>query len=445
MKINKILEHVITNENFGVDLPLHIDASRFFEQIAEKGQDDVRLGKRKITSRNIVDFVNEYRSDCSNFLSYIKPNSSFEEIPLLNKDFLRSRSNVVINPNIPEKDRWSRYTSGTTGRPVKIIYSSHFYFNFLLDPIRPLLEKCNDNLIDYHNPFFRIAITDNQQVSNEIFIHPLNKTGITLQVVINENEADSINYLFYLIEKYHPECLSIKPSLCEVITRFAYETNLKCRFSPTAIIVSGANLEQDVRNQVLDIFDSDIINVYGMTEFGVIAYECHEKNGFHIDQDRIYYEILENIGISKKNTVSVDVVELVLSSLSNTGMPLIRYKTGDLVEISKGLCSCGNPNDRITKLLGRKAKCFKFKDGTIISPSRFNKMFNLFEYILEFQIIQLDHECVLVRIMDDNSNSFSEEKIMAFIRSQVGEKIKIKISKEQIDYIGKFERYYPLL
>lgn len=94
-------------------------------------------------------------------------------------------------------------------------------------------------------------------------------------------------------------------------------------------------------------------NLYGLSEIigPGVSYECECKNGSHISEDHFYPEIvdpetLEPLPYGTRG-------ELVFTTLTKTGMPLIRYRTRDLCSLMDGKCGCGRTNVRMTRIIGR--------------------------------------------------------------------------------------------
>ena len=114
-----------------------------------------------------------------------------------------------------------------------------------------------------------------------------------------------------------------------------------------------------------------------MTEFGVIASESDEGEML-IDTSGFSVEVLDEHGNS---VPSGQVGELVISSLRNTAMPLLRYKTQDM----GALDSTGT---RLERFSGRKIQCFKLGGGALFSPTFFKDLFSRFGEVGEFQLIQ---------------------------------------------------------
>lgn len=94
-------------------------------------------------------------------------------------------------------------------------------------------------------------------------------------------------------------------------------------------------------------------NIYGLSEIigPGVAYECSCKNGSHISEDHFYPEIIDPE--TGQVLPAGETGELVLTTLTKTGMPLLRYRTKDLTSLITEPCECGRTNVRITRIIGR--------------------------------------------------------------------------------------------
>lgn len=94
-------------------------------------------------------------------------------------------------------------------------------------------------------------------------------------------------------------------------------------------------------------------NLYGLSEImgPCVSYECQEQHGSHINEDHFYPEIID--------PQTLDVLpdgqtgELVFTTLTKEGMPLLRYRTRDLCSIAHEKCSCGRTNVKMSAIMGR--------------------------------------------------------------------------------------------
>src|SRR5205823_5621976 len=107
-----------------------------------------------------------------------------------------------------------------------------------------------------------------------------------------------------------------------------------------------------VRSRIEDVFGARCHDHTGMTELGATGFTCQEQDGVHLIESEFIFEVID--------PSTGDVVpagrrgELVATNLGRAGMPLLRYRTGDLVEVDESACACGRTSARLRGgILGR--------------------------------------------------------------------------------------------
>lgn len=118
---------------------------------------------------------------------------------------------------------------------------------------------------------------------------------------------------------------------------------------------------EEVRCKIENIFGIDAYNSYGLSEMNGpgVAFECEYKNGMHLWEDSYLLEVLDPDTL--ESVKDGEVGELVLSTLARCGMPILRYRTGDLTRIIPGKCACGRGHRRIDRIRGRSDDMFIIK------------------------------------------------------------------------------------
>lgn len=133
-------------------------------------------------------------------------------------------------------------------------------------------------------------------------------------------------------------------------------------------ITGGEVLTSEFQKLAKEKYNIEVYNFYGMTEFAThIASECHLHKGLHINEDYFYAEII--------NPETGDIVpdgeygELVLTNLKREGMPLIRYRTGDVTRFLTDKCPCGRTHRRIEPIY-RRTDSMLIINGVNVYPSQ---------------------------------------------------------------------------
>jgi len=110
---------------------------------------------------------------------------------------------------------------------------------------------------------------------------------------------------------------------------------------------------ENMRAEIQDRLGLKAYNLYGLSEImgPCVSYECSEQDGSHINEDHFYPEIINPETLEP--VPDGQVGELVFTTLTKDGMPLLRYRTRDLCTLTHEPCACGRTLARMGRLLGR--------------------------------------------------------------------------------------------
>ena len=110
---------------------------------------------------------------------------------------------------------------------------------------------------------------------------------------------------------------------------------------------------ENMRREIQERLGLKGYNIYGLSEImgPGVSYECQEQHGSHINEDHFYPEIIDPETL-RPLPAGVQG-ELVFTTLTKEGMPLLRYRTKDLTSLMPGTCPCGRTNVRMTPIMGR--------------------------------------------------------------------------------------------
>jgi phenylacetate-CoA ligase len=251
-------------------------------------------------------------------------------------------------------------------------------------------------------------------------------SGITILNSYKMSERDMYKHV-KKINNVKPRLLLAFPNSIDELARFIQEHHLSI-YSPPAIMTSGGLLYPEVRIRIEEVFRAPVFNRYGSREVGDIACNCEKNQGLHIIPNIHYIEILDN----RDNEVKAgEAGEIVITSLTNYSMPLIRYKIEDRGILSKEECSCGRGFPYLEKVEGRVRSMFINKQGDLIESGVFIRLFYFRDNIKQFQVIQesLDQITINLVIKDKQKLKVVEKdfrEINEVIKPIMGNDIKIK-------------------
>ena len=119
---------------------------------------------------------------------------------------------------------------------------------------------------------------------------------------------------------------------------------------PTTVISTAETLDENTRTLLEETFNATVYDLYGLTEMGLVAWQCRAQDGYHLSEDTTIIEF--------EYDPHYQADKLVMTNLELTAMPLIRYQTGDLATtITDTSCTCGRQLQRIQRIEGRIVDC----------------------------------------------------------------------------------------
>ncbi len=150
--------------------------------------------------------------------------------------------------------------------------------------------------------------------------------------------------------------------------------------------------------RILDKWNIQLFSTYASTEMGTAFTECEHGMGGHHHPELIITEFLDD---DNQPVPEGEPGELVVTTLGMEGMPLLRFKTGDIVQPFYEPCACGRTTMRLGPVIGRKNQMVKYKGTTIYPPILFD-LLNDFEevenYIIEISSNDLNEDEITVRV-----------------------------------------------
>ena len=188
---------------------------------------------------------------------------------------------------------------------------------------------------------------------------------------------------------------------------------------------------ENMRKEIETRLGLQAYNLYGLSEIigPGVSYECQCKNGSHISEDHFYPEIINPDTLEPQPYGTTG--ELVFTTLTKTGMPLLRYRTKDLTSLIGEKCECGRTNVRMTRIIGRSDDMLIIR-GINIFPSQVESVilgmpeFEPVYMLVVDRVNNLDTLQVQVEVRRDY---FSDELgAMLQLRKRLADKLKSVLS-----------------
>lgn len=241
------------------------------------------------------------------------------------------------------------------------------------------------------------------------------------------------------IERLHPDAIMCVPSFIPRLIAYAEDHGIDYRASSVRKIIGiGEGLrDQDFRLNLLgrrirEKWDVELYATYSSTEMGATFSECAYGCGGHVHPELI---IVEVIGDDDKPVADGQVGEIVVTTLGVEGMPLLRFRTGDMAAKITEQCRCGRWSYRLTPLVGRKNNMIKFKGTTLYPPMIIDVLDNCTEianYQLVLDLNELGGDNVTVRIGLNDPDPERDAALVSALKNTFRAKIRVAPSIETV-------------
>ncbi|MBU2950403.1 AMP-binding protein [Tamlana agarivorans] len=228
------------------------------------------------------------------------------------------------------------------------------------------------------------------------------------------------------IKKFKPTYIIAVPSFLLKLIGHAEQHGIDLNASSVkgAICIGESLREQDFSLNILskkikEKWDIELFSTYASTEMNTAFTECEAQQGGHHHPELIIIEILDEFN---QPVAPDESGELTITTLGVEGMPLLRFKTGDIVKAHHEKCSCGRNTTRLGPVIGRKKQMIKYKGTTLYPPAMHNILndFNEIEsYIIEISHNSIGTDEILLKIATSNPTDHFLQHIKDHFRAKL--------------------------
>lgn len=292
---------------------------------------------------------------------------SLTALPLTTKQDLEHFNEELLCTSIDEVVDLC-LTSGTTGLPVS-----------LLQTRQDLDRLAYNEELSFRgagiNPGDRVLIAaalDRCFMAGLAYFLGLSRLG----ALAIRGGSGSVSILQELIRRHRPTVIVGVPSLLVALAvRMHQDGQIPAECGVQRLIcigepVRGEDLVLSVLGRRLaELWQARIFGTYASTEMATAISDCREGRGGHLPPELMLVEILDEQGRRLPPGVAGEVVA---TPLQVSGMPLLRYRTGDMAALHTDPCACGRNTFRLGPVIGRKAQMLKVRGTTVYPPAIFS-------------------------------------------------------------------------
>ncbi len=341
-------------------------------------------------------FYRRLFKDNSININTIKTLDDLTRIPVTTKNDLQKHNNDFL---CVEKDKVIDYitTSGTLGEPVTFAMTNgdlerlayNEYISFL----------CADTTKE---DIYQLLVTlDKRFMAGMAYFMGLRKLGAG----IIRTGPGLQKMQFESIKRFNPTGFVTVPSFIPKLITYAINNNISLNETS---VKKAICIGEPIRNpdftlnqlgkKIAEEWDLKLYSTYASTEMGTAFTECSEGKGGHHHPEMIIVEFLDE----NNNPVSEgEAGEVTITTIGVEGMPLLRFKTGDMCYHHTEPCRCGRNTMRLGPVIGRKQQMIKLKGTTIYPPAIYdilNEIDYIDNYIVEVSSNELGIDELLIKI-----------------------------------------------
>jgi phenylacetate-CoA ligase len=313
----------------------------------------------------------------------IKELSEVSKLPFTTKEDLREHYPLgFLTRPVSEMVRLHA-SSGTTGAPTAILYTEND-----LNTWAELMARC----------LYMVGVSK-EDVFQNMSGYGLFTGGLgihygaeRLKCLTIPAGAGNSKRQIKLLQDFKVSVVHIIPSYALHLSTVFAELGIDPRSLNLRIFLIGAEPHtEEARKRIEEIYGVKAYNSYGLSEMNGpgVAFECVYQDGMHLWEDAYLAEILNPTTLEP--VAEGEVGELVMTTLTREGMPLIRYRTKDLTRFLPGRCLCGREHRRIDRITGRADDMIILK-GVNIYPMQIEKVLMARKEVGQNYVIELYKE-----------------------------------------------------
>jgi phenylacetate-CoA ligase len=263
----------------------------------------------------------------------------------------------------------------------------------------------------------------------ELFGRPQNKIGQIIQPKKSIPKEATLSEQIAILNEENPSYLIYSPHvLFRICKKLEHREDTDIRIK--GVFCVGELLTPEMRKTIEDVLGAKLYSIYETSEVGQIAWQCPE-GGYHVNQDLVHLEILDNSGNPVKPGQRGHAV---VTSLVNRVFPLIRYRIGDTLVKGKKTCSCSTNFKKIQRIEGRTDNIITNDKDRDLMPREIIDTLAEFKELEKF-IFEKENNSYRIRYSPGpNFNSSTTQKIKQRL-SEIGFN-SVKLREDSIDGVG---------
>jgi phenylacetate-CoA ligase len=330
--------------------------------------------------------------------------SWFRALPVLARAEVQALGDALLSSRVPpEHGKVARgQTSGSTGRAISFHVTQVSQIFWLAFTLRDHLWHRRD--LAGKLAAIRIKVENESGPgwgpATDVAFHTGPSATLNIRTDIDEQLA--------WLDLHDPDYLITHPSNLRALVRRAMEKGWRPRRLREARTFAEA-LPEDLRALCREAWNVKLCDVYSAEEAGYIALQCPDHEHYHAQAENLIVEVINDRG---DPCGPGETGRVVVTTLTNFAMPLIRYEIGDYA-VGGAPCPCGRGLPVIERILGRKRNMLRLPNGRRYYPSFPADEWAGIAPIRQLQVVQRTLEEIELRLVAERPLTAAEEARLA--------------------------------
>jgi len=350
-------------------------------------------------------------------IAAIKKFADLPALPTTSKEDLQQHNNNFLCVD-PDKIIEYTSTSGTLGSPVTIALTENDLNRLTTNEYNSFV--CADgNAADTYQLMLTL---DRQFMAGIAYYSGLRKLGAG--IIRLGPGVPSLQW--ETIQRLKPTAIVAVPSFILKLIKFAKDNHIDLnKSSVKKAVCIGENIRNTdfsynvLGKKITEAWDIRLYSTYASTEMQTAFTECSEGRGGHLQPELVIVELLDE---NNRQVASNMPGEVTITTLGVEGMPLLRYKTGDICMYFDEPCACGRTSLRLSPVIGRKKQMIKFKGTTLYPPALFdllNEMEEVLDFVVDVYSNEIGMDEVLLHLLPADDSKACDNRIRAYLQARL--------------------------
>ncbi|CAG7650252.1 Phenylacetate-coenzyme A ligase [Paenibacillus solanacearum] len=342
-------EHASHLEQFKAFYKQLDDEGRTIEKLPRQRIEDYQLEAINATLAHVWNRNEHYRAKLEE-AGFTEPKidrlEQLSTVPLLRKDVIRGDKQKLLCVD-PKEIGQVHLTSGTSGKPIYTAYTlADQYVYDLLPKYLELFKETDADVAAVALPYeFALPGLGFQRLFQFAF-------GTAVLSLGKGGYMAPVDKSLELMKEYQATVLATTPSYAALLAEQSERYGIKIGedIKLKRIILTGEGCSHTFRTRLEAWWGCEVSFFYGSTECGGVAVECSHHKGYHLMEGHVKVEIIDPV--TEKPLPYGQTGEIIVTTLLREGMPMVRYRSGDIGYLQPSQCACGITMD-VLHLRGR--------------------------------------------------------------------------------------------